>query len=398
MLREMLGLRYDEIASALHTTDSAVRVHCFDLGGPSASRTALCRPPVHAGGALGRPGGRAIRRRKPRRLHRQQLGRVSRTCWSAAGMGRWSICCSRRPAASTGPTPLRRSRSRTPSTIRSASTRPPSGRTSLMAHSYSHLFQLPTTGARFFTVYGPWGRPGHGALEIHRGDSSRAAVASVQRGPHDARLHVRGRRSRGGGAADRAGAPAGRGERPRCGGRRRPAPRRRFGFTTSATNIRSRLLDLIRKLERCVGRPAELQLMPMQPGDVRDTCAKVEALAAAVQFSPGTSIDEGLAQYVRLASASTPKRTTPEARHPRRPVTGGPTRGIGSGLRRLFREPSGRSLAGASELQGVRQQDVAVPAAGPAACGEARFSHRVLPVWGSPRYSRSFAPAATTPP
>ena len=77
-----------------------------------------------------------------------------------------------------------------------------------MAHAYAHLFGLPTTGLRFFTVYGPWGPARHGDVAVRRRDPGGAADQAVQSRQHAARLHLYRRHRRGGGAADR---PAGRG-------------------------------------------------------------------------------------------------------------------------------------------------------------------------------------------
>ena len=78
----------------------------------------------------------------------------------------------------------------------------------LMAHTYSHLYRLPVTGLRFFTVYGPWGRPGHGAVPVHQGHARRPADPGVQPGPDAARLHLCRRHRRGRAPGDRLRARA----------------------------------------------------------------------------------------------------------------------------------------------------------------------------------------------
>jgi len=167
----------------------------------------------------------------------------------------------------------------------------------LMAHSYSHLFRLPVTGVRFFTVYGPWGRPdmalwrfveailGEKPLQVYNEgrmtrdytfvrDAAEAVVRLLDHSPAPV--------DAGDPAAATPSASATAPFRIYNVGNRRPIS----------------LLDLIRKLEQCIGKSAELQLMPMQPGDVPDTCANIDAIGEAVGFAPGTPIDEGLAEYV----------------------------------------------------------------------------------------------------
>jgi UDP-glucuronate 4-epimerase len=99
----------------------------------------------------------------------------------------------------------------------------------LMAHTYSHLYRLPTTGLRFFTVYGPWGRPDMAAFPVHPGDSRRAADRRLQPRPDAARLHLhrRHRRSRRPGQCDRlpTGDPGLRPRPARPGDQRRALPR-----------------------------------------------------------------------------------------------------------------------------------------------------------------------------
>ncbi len=70
----------------------------------------------------------------------------------------------------------------------------------LMAHTYSHLYGIPTTGLRFFTVYGPWGRPGYGAVQVHESDAGRKKYRRLQLRQNEARLHLYRRHRRGGGS------------------------------------------------------------------------------------------------------------------------------------------------------------------------------------------------------
>jgi UDP-glucuronate 4-epimerase len=154
----------------------------------------------------------------------------------------------------------------------------------LMAHTYSHLYRLPTTGLRFFTVYGPWGRPDMAYFSFTK--------AILEGRPIDVFNHGRMARDftyiddiaegveR---VVDRLAEPGPSG-----------APARVFNIGNSAPVP---LMDFIATLERCLGRRAELRMLPMQDGDVPATYADVEALAAWVGFRPSTPIATGLARF-----------------------------------------------------------------------------------------------------
>lgn len=166
----------------------------------------------------------------------------------------------------------------------------------LMAHAYSHLYRLPTTGLRFFTVYGPWGRPDM-ALFLF----TRAILAGE---PIDIFNHGRMRRDftyiddiaegviR---VADRPATPDPdwSGERPDPA--TSSAPYRVYNI---GNHQPVELLHLIEVLEECLGRRAERNLLPMQPGDVPATFADVEALRRNVGFQPSTPIEEGIHRFV----------------------------------------------------------------------------------------------------
>ncbi|MFZ9088762.1 MAG: NAD-dependent epimerase [Planctomycetaceae bacterium] len=161
----------------------------------------------------------------------------------------------------------------------------------LMAHSYSHLFGIPTTGLRFFTVYGPWGRPDmalwlftQAILEdrpikvFNKGDMKRdftyiddivEGVIRINDQPPAA------------GSADASQQTA--------------APYRIYNI---GNNQPVPLLTLIQCLEKKLGRSAKMQMLPMQPGDVEATYADIDALRRDAGFSPETSIDDGTQQFV----------------------------------------------------------------------------------------------------
>lgn len=166
----------------------------------------------------------------------------------------------------------------------------------LMAHTYSHLFNLPTTGLRFFTVYGPWGRPDMALFKFT------AAILAGR--PIDVFNHGRMQRDftyiddivegvlR---TADRIAAPnpEWNGDAPDPGSSRAP-----FRVYNIGNNQPVELLRFIEVLEKCLGRKAQMNLLPMQPGDVPATYADIDDLARDVGFSPRTSIEDGIAKFV----------------------------------------------------------------------------------------------------
>jgi UDP-glucuronate 4-epimerase len=166
----------------------------------------------------------------------------------------------------------------------------------LMAHSYSSLYGLPTTGLRFFTVYGPWGRPdmalflftkkilaGEPIDVYYEGHHQRdfTYVDDIVKGVVAVVDHIA--------EAD----PRWNSEAPDPSGSRAPYKIYNIGNQQPVT-----LLRFIEVLEHCLGRKAIKNLMPMQPGDVPDTAADVEALARDVGYRPSTELKEGVKQFV----------------------------------------------------------------------------------------------------
>lgn len=166
----------------------------------------------------------------------------------------------------------------------------------LMAHSYSHLYGLPTTGLRFFTVYGPWGRPDM-ALFIF-------TKAILEGKPIDVFNHGKMRRdftyiddivSGICGTIDQPAAPDPdwSGDDPNPSTSKAPYRVYNIGNHQSVE-----LLTMIETLEKYLGKTAEKNFLDMQPGDVPATYADVDALHNATGFSPTTSIDEGISNFV----------------------------------------------------------------------------------------------------
>ena len=155
----------------------------------------------------------------------------------------------------------------------------------LMAHSYSHLFRLPTTGLRFFTVYGPWGRPDQAPMLFTK--------AIVDGRPID--LFNAGRMRRDFTYVDDIVAGVVRTlERPPSG----DADDAPYAIYNIGNHAAIELGTFVATLERLLGRRAIRNARPMQPGDVEATYASIDRLQQATGFAPRTSLDEGLARFV----------------------------------------------------------------------------------------------------
>ena len=160
----------------------------------------------------------------------------------------------------------------------------------LMAHSYSHLYRIPTTGLRFFTVYGPWGRPdmaiflftkaimaGTPIKLFNHGKMQRdfTYVDDVTRGILRLIDHV----------------PKG----DEGGGEGGGAPARIYNI---GNNRPEELMHVVAVLEKALGREAIKEMLPMQPGDVLATYADIDDLKRDVDFRPQTSIEDGIREFV----------------------------------------------------------------------------------------------------
>ena len=166
----------------------------------------------------------------------------------------------------------------------------------LMAHTYSHLYQLPCTGLRFFTVYGPWGRPDMAYFSFTRAifegkpikifnngemqrdftyidDIVEGVVRIMERLPDPN--------------------PDWRGEQPDPG--TSYAPYRLYNI---GNNQPVKLMDFVETIEKHVGQTAQKDFMEMQPGDVPATYADIDDLAQATGFAPRTPLDTGIAKFM----------------------------------------------------------------------------------------------------
>jgi UDP-glucuronate 4-epimerase len=166
----------------------------------------------------------------------------------------------------------------------------------LMAHTYSHLYNLPTTGLRFFTVYGPWGRPDMALFLFTRKILAGEPIDVFNHGHHTRDFtyiddivegvirtldHVPG--------PDPAYDPL----HPNSA--TSSAPYRVYNIGNSHPVQLSRYIEV---LEDCLGRKAEKNLLPLQPGDVPDTSAEVTELMADTGYRPDTPVEEGVRHFV----------------------------------------------------------------------------------------------------
>ena len=155
----------------------------------------------------------------------------------------------------------------------------------LIAHSYSHLYRLPTTGLRFFTIYGPWGRPDMAPMLF-----TKAILAG-----EPIRVFNQGKMRRDFTYVD----DIVEGIVRILGGRPSPTPTaRRYAIYNIGNHEAVPLETFIATLERLLGQSAIRNYAPMQPGDVPATCAATDRLAASTGFAPRTPLADGLARFV----------------------------------------------------------------------------------------------------
>ncbi|MDB4430866.1 NAD-dependent epimerase [Pseudomonadales bacterium] len=166
----------------------------------------------------------------------------------------------------------------------------------LMAHTYSHLYQLPTTGLRFFTVYGPWGRPDMAPIKFAHRIFAGQSIDVYNHGNHRRdftyiddivegvlRTAENIAQSNAMWSSDNPDAATSN------------APYRIYNI---GCNKPVHLLTFIELLEQAIGQQVEKNMLPMQPGDVPDTYANVDALVNDVGYQPNTSVEEGVKRFV----------------------------------------------------------------------------------------------------
>lgn len=165
----------------------------------------------------------------------------------------------------------------------------------MMAHSYSALYDIPTTGLRFFTVYGSWGRPDMAVWKFteailndqpikvyNEGQLRRdfTHIDDIVEGVFRMLDKIPGK------VEDQNQSPA----------VSRVAP---FHLYNIGNNQPIKLLDFISTLENCLGKKAKKEMLPMQPGDVLETYAEIDSLSRLIDFKPNTQLEEGLIEFVK---------------------------------------------------------------------------------------------------
>ena len=166
----------------------------------------------------------------------------------------------------------------------------------LMAHTYSHLYRLPTTGLRFFTVYGPWGRPDMALFKFTKAILAGKPIQVFNQGNHrrdftyiddivEGVVRVLDRPARPN--------PDWSGADPDPGTSKAP-----WAVYNIGNNSPVNLMDFIRALEKELGREADKEFLELQPGDVPDTYADVEDLVREVDYRPATPVEVGIRRFV----------------------------------------------------------------------------------------------------
>ena len=165
-----------------------------------------------------------------------------------------------------------------------------------MAHTYSHLFGLPTTGLRFFTVYGPWGRPDMALFLFTKKILAGEPIDVFNHGHHSRDFTyvddiVEGVIR----TLDRVPAPDPAYDPLHPDSATSSAPYRVYNLGNSLPVALSHYIEV---LEACLGRKATQNLLPLQPGDVPDTAADVTELTRDTGYHPDTSVETGVRKFV----------------------------------------------------------------------------------------------------
>ena len=166
----------------------------------------------------------------------------------------------------------------------------------LMAHTYSHLYKLPTTGLRFFTVYGPWGRPDMALFKFTKAIIAGEPIQVFNYGKHrrdftyvddivEGVIRILDRPA--------PSNPEWSGAQPDPG--TSPAPWRVHNI---GNNSPVELMDYIAAIEKALGKKANVQYLPLQDGDVPNTYADVDDLVAQFNYKPNTPVEAGIARFV----------------------------------------------------------------------------------------------------
>jgi len=166
----------------------------------------------------------------------------------------------------------------------------------LMAHSYSALFALPTTGLRFFTVYGPWGRPDMALFTFTRNILEGRPIDVYNRGHHARDFTYIDDIAEGVvGACARIAQPDPHWDSRAPDPATSCAPFRLYNI---GNHQPVQLMRYIEVIEECLGRKAQMNFLPLQPGDVPETFADIDDLVREVGYRPATPIEVGVPRFV----------------------------------------------------------------------------------------------------
>ena len=166
----------------------------------------------------------------------------------------------------------------------------------LMAHTYSYLYKLPTTGLRFFTVYGPWGRPDMALFKFTKAILEEKPIDVFNYGKHsrdftyiddivDGVIKVLDNDATSNTEWDSNKPDPANSEAPWC-------------IYNIGNNKPVQLMDYISALEKALGKKAQINFLPLQPGDVPDTFASTENLKKNFNYNPSTNVIDGVSNFV----------------------------------------------------------------------------------------------------
>ena len=167
----------------------------------------------------------------------------------------------------------------------------------LMAHTYSYLYNLPTTGLRFFTVYGPWGRPDMALFKFTKNILEEKPIDVFNNGKHtrdftyvddivEGLIKTLDNPPKSNSNWDSSQPDPATSEAPWC-------------IYNIGNNKPVQLMDYIKALEKNLGKKAKVNFLPLQPGDVPDTFANIDNLKKTFSYKPSTSVQEGVSEFVK---------------------------------------------------------------------------------------------------
>jgi UDP-glucuronate 4-epimerase len=167
----------------------------------------------------------------------------------------------------------------------------------LMAHTYSYLYKLPTTGLRFFTVYGPWGRPDMALFKFTKAILDEKPIDLFNNGKHSRDFTYIDDIVKG--VIKTLDNPASSSINWNSNNPDPASSIAPWCVYNIGNNKPIQLMDYVDALEKALGKKAKLNFLPLQPGDVPDTFANVDNLKAKFNYKPSTSVVDGVANFVK---------------------------------------------------------------------------------------------------